>query len=144
LEIYTIGFTRKTAEQFFERIKASGASSLTDVRRHPDSQLSGFAKGRDLSYLLPRLSSIPYRAELLLAPSDEILRAYRGRKLTWPEYERAYLSELAERRVEDVLDAEALAATILLCSEESPAKCHRRLAVEYLSRYWGAITQIDL
>lgn len=144
MEIYTIGFTQKTAEQFFERIKSSGARSLTDIRRHPDSQLSGFAKGRDLSYLLLRLTNIPYREELLLAPSDAILRAYRDKKLTWKEYEREYNLELAERRVEDALKPVDLDGTVLLCSEATAEKCHRRLCVEYLAHRWGPIHRTDL
>jgi uncharacterized protein (DUF488 family) len=144
LEIYTLGFTKKTAEQFFEIICQSSARSLTDVRRNPDSQLSGFAKGRDLKYLLPKLTSLPYRLELLLAPSQRILQDYRSKKLSWSEYEVEYLLELAERQVEHYLSEDMVDGTIFLCSEDTTAKCHRRLSVEYLSRHWGPIKQTDL
>jgi uncharacterized protein (DUF488 family) len=144
LEIYTIGFTRKSAREFFERIRASGARSLTDVRRHPDSQLSGFAKGRDLAYFLPALAGISYRLEQLLAPSPGLLAAYRDKTLNWSGYEQGFFSELTGRCVEAKLRRKDLDATILLCSEPTAERCHRRLCVEYLSRHWGAITRIDL
>jgi uncharacterized protein (DUF488 family) len=144
LEIYTIGFTRKTAEEFFERLLNSGARALIDVRRHPDTQLSGFAKGRDLVYLLPKLSQLPYQSELLLAPSDSLLAAYRGKTLNWQQYEQGYLVELAERGVETALSRSDFDKAVLLCSEATTEKCHRRLAVEYLSRHWGPISRIDL
>jgi uncharacterized protein (DUF488 family) len=144
VEIYTIGFTRKTAQEFFERIAASGARSLTDIRRHPDTQLSGFAKGRDLAYLLPKLSDVSYRSEVLLAPSESLLAAYRSKLLDWKEYEQGYASELAERRVETVLSRSDFDRTLLLCSEATSEKCHRRLAVNYLTRHWGPISRIDL
>jgi uncharacterized protein (DUF488 family) len=144
LEIYTIGFTRKTAKEFFERLLNSGARALIDVRRHPDTQLSGFAKGRDLVYLLPKLSQLPYQSELLLAPSDSLLAAYRSKALNWQQYERGYFAELAERGVETALSYSDFDKVVLLCSEATAENCHRRLAVEYLARYWGPISRIDL
>jgi uncharacterized protein (DUF488 family) len=144
VEIYTIGFTRKTAQEFFERIAVSGARSLTDVRRHPETQLSGFAKGRDLAYLLSHLSNVSYRREMLLAPSDSLLAAYRSKALDWKAYEEGYVCELAERKVESVLSRADYDRTVLLCSEATSEKCHRRVAVDYLARHWGPIVRVDL
>ena len=144
LRIFTIGFTRKSAEQFFELIRSAGARSLTDVRRRPDTQLSGFAQARDLRYFLPKLAGIPYRHELLLAPSTELLNDYRRRGLAWDDYVPRYLADLRERRVEHVLKPADLDETILLCSEPATQQCHRRLCLEYLAEHWGAITRIDL
>jgi hypothetical protein len=106
--------------------------------------LSGFAKGRDLVYLLPRLSRIPYQSELLLAPSDSLLAAYRSKALDWQQYEQGYLIELAERNVETTLSRSDFDKAVLLCSEATADKCHRRLAVEYLARHWGPVSRIDL
>ena len=44
LKLYTIGFTKKSAEDFFELLSASGAVRLVDVRLKNVSQLAGFAK----------------------------------------------------------------------------------------------------
>jgi uncharacterized protein (DUF488 family) len=144
VRVFTIGFTRKSAEQFFELIRSAAARSLTDVRRRPDTQLSGFAQARDLHYFLPKLAGIPYRHELLLAPSTELLNDYRRHGLAWEDYVPRYLAELRERRVETVLDPAAFDETILLCSEPTTQQCHRRLCLEYLEKYWGTITRIDL
>ena len=142
--MFTIGFTRKSAEQFFELVKSAGARSLTDVRRRPDTQLSGFAQARDLRYFLPKLAGIPYRHELLLAPSTELLNDYRRHGLAWDDYVPRYNAELRERCVQDVLRPADLDETILLCSEPATQQCHRRLCLEYLTPHWGAITRIDL
>jgi uncharacterized protein (DUF488 family) len=144
MRVYTIGFTRKSAEQFFELIRSAGARSLTDVRRRPDTQLSGFAQARDLRYFVPILAGISYRHELLLAPSTELLNDYRRRGLAWSDYVPRYLAELRERRVEAVLEPADFEETILLCSEPTTQQCHRRLCLEYLAPHWGTITRIDL
>jgi uncharacterized protein (DUF488 family) len=144
MRVFTIGFTRKSAEQFFELIRSAGARSLTDVRRRPDTQLSGFAQARDLRYFVPKLAGISYRHELLLAPSTELLNDYRRHGLAWADYVPRYLAELRERRVESALKPADLDETILLCSEPTTERCHRRLCLEYLSEHWGTITRIDL
>ena len=139
MEIYSIGFTKTTAESFFARLSASGVRRLLDVRRNPSSQLSGFAKGRDLPYFLRELVGAEYVYEPLLAPSDEILAAYKRRgEMPWPEYEERFIALLREREVERRLDRDAfLTPTALHCSEATPERCHRRLALEYLAEHWG-------
>lgn len=49
MEIYSIGFTQKSAAQFFGTLKTAGIRRLMDVRLNNSSQLSGFAKNTDLS-----------------------------------------------------------------------------------------------
>jgi uncharacterized protein (DUF488 family) len=144
VRVFTIGFTQKSAEQFFGLIGSAGARSVTDVRRRPDTQLSGFAQARDLRYFVPKLAGIPYRHELLLAPSTELLNDYRRHGLAWDDYVPRYLAELRERRVETVLKPADLDETILLCSEPTTERCHRRLCLEYLGERWGTIARIDL
>ncbi len=141
MEIYSIGFTKTTAESFFTRLSASGVRRLLDVRRNPSSQLSGFAKDRDLPYFLRELVGAEYEHEPLLAPSDEILAAYKRRgDMPWPEYERRFVALLREREVERRLDRDAfLTPTALLCSEATAEHCHRRLALEYLADRWGGL-----
>ncbi len=144
MQVYTIGFTRKSAAQFFTLVRSAGARSLTDVRRRPDTQLSGFAQARDLRYFVPKLAGISYRHQLLLAPSTELLNDYRRHGLSWADYVPRYLAELGERRVESVLRPADLDETILLCSEPTTERCHRRLCIEYLARHWGPIGRTDL
>ncbi len=137
--INTIGFTRKSAEQFFAILSAAGVRRVIDTRLYNTSQLSGFAKQDDLRYFLGTIASIEYRHEPLLAPSDEILDAYRKKILGWDEYAAAYLALLRARQVESRLHRDELNDACLLCSEADPEHCHRRLAAEYLRETWGDI-----
>ncbi len=130
--IYTIGFTKKTAEQFFEALRRSGARHLLDIRLNNRSQLAGFTRRNDLGYFLKKLSAMEYHEVSALAPDKPILGAYR-KYHDWPEYERQYLALLRARGVEKQVDLRLFEeGAVLLCSEPEPGQCHRRLAAEYL------------
>ncbi len=145
MEIYTIGFTRSTAEHFFTRLKNAGIKCLIDVRLNNRSQLAGFAKQTDLAFFLRELCGAEYRHEPLLAPSQEMLDAYKKHSGSWESYEQDFQALLTERKVEDHLDkALFVAPTVLLCSEHTAEFCHRRLVVEYLAARWGDMQSIDL
>jgi uncharacterized protein (DUF488 family) len=141
MEIYTIGFGQKTAEQFFGALSAAGIRRLVDVRLNNVSQLAGFTKKDDLRFFLKRLCHAEYIHERLLAPTQELLDTYKKHNGSWDEYERGFLALMAERRVEDVIDRNLFTdPAVLLCSEPTPENCHRRLVVEYLGRKWGEVT----
>ncbi len=146
MEIYSIGFTKTTAENFFGRLKHSGVQRLLDVRRNTSSQLAGFAKDRDLPYFLRELVGADYAHEPLLAPTDEILKAYKRQSaMPWAEYEERFIGLLRERQVERNLDPGSfLKPTALLCSEATPEHCHRRLALEYLAEHWEGLQIVHL
>lgn len=137
IQIHTIGFTRKTAGQFFGMLRASPARRVLDVRLNNRSQLAGFAKRDDLRWLLGELCGMECLHLPLLAPEPEMLADYKKRGGGWPEYERRFLDLLRARRVERELPRELLDGACLLCSEHEPHFCHRRLAAEYLSERWG-------
>ncbi len=140
MEIYSIGFTKKSASQFFGALKAHGIERLLDVRLNNTSQLAGFAKQSDLPYFLREICGASYEHEPLLAPTKEILDAFKKRKGSWDVYTEAYLSLLRSRRVEAALSKEGfLRKTVLLCSEATPEHCHRKLALEYLQQHWGDV-----
>jgi len=137
VEIYTIGFTKKRAEQFFDALKRAGIKRLIDIRLNNSSQLAGFAKQDDLAFFLREICGAEYIHQLILAPTKEILDGYKKNKLTWEEYERRFKSLLDERKVEEKIDRELFCVpTVLLCSEPKPEKCHRRLVAEYLRDKW--------
>lgn len=146
MEIYTIGFTQTTAEHFFERLKAAGIRHLLDVRLNNQSQLAGFAKSKDLPYFLRELCGASYAHDVMLAPDQSILDAYKKRKqIPWSEYEQRFLGLLSERAVERRLDPRAFATpTALLCSEATAEHCHRRLVVEHLARHWPSVRAVHL
>ena len=138
--IQTIGFTRKTAGQFFGMLRASGARRVVDVRLNNRSQLAGFAKRDDLSWLLGELCGMEYLHLPLLAPEPDMLDDYKKRGGEWGDYERRFLKLMRARRVERELSREMMDGACLLCSEHEPHFCHRRLVAEYLSGRWGKVS----
>ena len=145
MEVYTIGFTRQSAAAFFRALRQAGIRRLLDVRLNNTSQLAGFAKGDDLAFFLRELCDAEYVHEPLLAPSAELLEAYRSRQLSWEDYAVAFVDLLAQRDVASVLQPAILAGpTVLLCSEPTAMHCHRRLVVEHLASAWGGITPVHL
>ncbi len=137
MRIYTIGFTKKSAERFFGCLKANHVQRLVDVRLHPDGQLAGFARKGDLAYFLAALADCEYHHRPDLAPTDELLSDYR-KDHDWSRYERRFGDLLDERGVVASLDRSFFEekACCLLCSEATPERCHRRLVAERLARQW--------
>lgn len=144
MRIFTIGFTKKSAQEFFELLRASGARRVIDVRLNNVSQLAGFAKRDDLAYFLRHICNMDYVHLPELAPTQELLDGYRKRRITWSEYEDRFLELMKQRRVEESVPRDLLAEGCLLCSEHKPAHCHRRLVAEYLAEQWGDVEIIHL
>jgi uncharacterized protein (DUF488 family) len=138
VEIFTIGFTRTTAEDFFGRLKSHRIDRLLDVRLNNRSQLAGFAKRDDLAYFLRELVGARYEHAPLLAPTQEILDAFKKKgEIPWSEYEERFLALMRQRAIETTLSpGEFQERTVLLCSEDTPEHCHRRLVAEYLAQHW--------
>lgn len=133
MNIYTIGFTQKKAEKFFELIKSAGVHTLIDVRLNNISQLAGFAKRDDLMFFLRELCNAEYVHAPELAPTKEILNAYKKGSMPWEKYEEKFLDLMSQRNIEKHVKSELLNNGCLLCSEHKPHLCHRRLVVEYLN-----------
>lgn len=145
MEIYSIGFTQKNASQFFGALKAHGIERLLDVRLNNTSQLAGFAKQSDLPYFLKEICGAEYEHEPLLAPTQEILDAYKKRKGDWDVYTAAYLKLIRDRKVESALSRNSFQKrTVLLCSEATAEHCHRRLALEYLQAHWDGFSIVHV
>lgn len=143
MRLYTIGFTRSSAEKFFGRLRRAKVEVLVDVRLNNGSQLAGYAKRDDLAWLLGELCGIPYRHELALAPTVGLLDAYRKHHIDWEGYARAF-GELIRDRAIETLDPAAFAGACLLCSEPTPQRCHRRLVAEYLAGHWPDVEIVHL
>jgi uncharacterized protein (DUF488 family) len=136
IRLLTIGFTQKSAEQFFGLLEHAGARKVVDIRENRSGQLSGFAKEADLRFFLARLIGAAYETEPLLAPTPEIRTEYKTTK-DWSVYERSFMALLADRRVGELIGPERFAEpSALLCSEPTPEKCHRRLVAEYFADRW--------
>ena len=139
MRILTVGFTRKTAERFFELLRNAGTRKVVDVRLNNVSQLAGFAKKNDLAYFLQEICDVSYVHLPSLAPTKDMLDAYKKRQGSWEDYERRFNDLMAERRIEDRIKPETLEDACLLCSEDKPHHCHRRLVAEYLRKHWGNV-----
>lgn len=143
--IWTIGFAGTTAEQFFGALRRAGIQRLIDVRLRNTSQLAGFTKQSDLPFFLRELCGASYLHEPQLAPSPELFTYIKHEGGSWAEYERRFLALLAERRTESVLEPASFATpTVLLCTEPSADRCHRRLTAEYLRDAWGGMEIVHL
>jgi uncharacterized protein (DUF488 family) len=146
MKLYTIGFTQKRAETFFEQLRQNGIQALVDIRISPQGQLSGFARQADLAYFLRELAGgCAYVHLPLLAPTKSILKEYRAGR-DWPRYVERFEGLMDERNVPAALnrtDFEARACC-LLCSEAAPEQCHRRLVAERLAAHWPAVTIVHL
>ena len=139
MKIFTIGFTKKSAEVFFTRLKNAEVRRLVDVRLNNVSQLAGFTKKNDLRYFTEAICQIEYLHLLQLAPTSEILDGYKKRGGEWPLYERQFLDLMRARKIEETITRETLDGACLLCSEEKAEHCHRRLVAEYLKEKWGDV-----
>jgi uncharacterized protein (DUF488 family) len=140
MEVFTIGFTKKSAQEFFGLLRRHGIKRLVDVRLNNVSQLAGFTKREDLQFFLKEICGAEYIHEPLLAPTQELLDAYKKAKGSWEAYEKKFLQLMAERKIEERLDRSLFAVpAVLLCSEPTPEHCHRRLVVEYLQGKWGDV-----
>ena len=137
VKIHTIGFTKKTAEHFFNALKKNGVIRIIDTRLNNHSQLSGFAKAKDLEFLLKKICDIDYVYRSELAPTKKILDDYKDKKITWEQYSIEYLNLMEQSLISSKLSSIDVDNGCLLCSEDKPHHCHRRLLAEYLKQQWS-------
>lgn len=134
--IYTMGFTQKNAETFFELIKKNEVELLIDVRLNNKSQLAGFTKGQDLVYFLKQICNCKYDHMPLFAPTKDILDRYKKKVITWGQYEEEFHKLIVSRKIENVFENKYsdFQKVLVLCSEPTPECCHRRLVAEYVQK----------
>lgn len=144
MNVYTIGFTKKGAEKFFEALKSSDVHRLVDVRLNNVSQLAGFAKRDDLEYFLSKIANIEYLHAPILAPSQEMLDRYKKQGGSWGAYVAEFMDLMRSRRIEDRTNFELKDGDCLLCSEDKPEHCHRRLVLEYVRPQYAGLDILHL
>ncbi|MHC4799593.1 MAG: DUF488 domain-containing protein [Planctomycetota bacterium] len=137
MKIFTIGFTKKSAEEFFTKLQDAGVRHVVDVRLSNTSQIAGFAKSRDLKYFLKTIAGIDYVHVPELAPTQDILDDFLKKKGLWSDF-------MEERQIAETISKELLDGGCLLCSEHTPEYCHRRLVAEHLQERWGDVEIIHL
>jgi uncharacterized protein (DUF488 family) len=144
MKVFTIGFTKKTAEQFFTRLRQAEVARLVDIRLNNVSQLAGFAKRDDLRFFLREICGIDYVHITELAPTQDILDEYKKNGGDWAAYQREFLDLMAQRKVEETVPKAIIDGGCLLCSEATPEYCHRRLVAEYLRDRWDGVEIVHL
>ncbi len=137
--LFTIGFTKKTAEEFFTKLQSANVKLLVDVRLNNVSQLAAFTKRDDLKYFLQTIAGIGYQHLPELSPTKDILDAYKKKEIEWSEYELEFQRLLQSRHIESIVRREQMDQACLLCSEPKPDHCHRRLVAEYLQACWEGV-----
>ena len=135
ITLYTIGFTKKSAEQFFNLLRDNDVKQLIDVRISNSSQLAGFAKGKDLEFFVKEICHIPYKHITDFAPSKELLDQWHKQEVTWEEYVKVYTDLLKDRDVLRKYGVKSFDGSCFLCSEDTPEQCHRRLLAEYFKKH---------
>ena len=144
IQLFTIGYTHKSAEKFFSLLSLNNIKNLIDIRLNNNSQFAGFTKKDDLGYFLKNISQIHYTYCPFLAPTKELLEAYRKKLIDWNEYVIQFTALMKDRKIENKIDLKILHMGCLLCSEEFADKCHRRLAAEYLRDHFSEISIIHI
>ena len=143
INLYTIGFTKKSAKEFFNLLIENKIKKVIDIRLNNKSQLAGFAKYDDLRYFLKIIGNIEYVHMPHYAPTKELLEAYRKKLIDWEEYEKIYL-DMFNQNISKKIDYSFFNDSCLLCSEPTPKYCHRRLLSEYLAEQNKQIKIIHL
>lgn len=144
MKLFTIGFTKKNAEDFFTRLQRAGVRRVVDIRLNNTSQLAGFAKADDLKYFLKAIANIDYVHVPALCPTQDILDAFKKSKGSWVDYERSFNHLIESRDISGAVPRELLDRGCLLCSEDTPEHCHRRLVAEYLRDRWDDVEIVHL
>jgi uncharacterized protein (DUF488 family) len=139
ITIFTIGFAKKSAQEFFKTLQNAHVRKVVDIRLNNTAQLAGFTKKNDLAYFLQVISGIDYEHNIKFSPTKEILHGYKKKTLSWDKYEEEFYKLLAERKIESLMTPSDVDHVCFLCSEPKPDKCHRRLVVEYLKSKWSNV-----
>lgn len=134
--IYTIGFGKKNAEQFFGLLKKNQVQLLVDVRLNNRSQLAGFTKDGDIQFFLKEICGIEYAHALDLAPEKELLSGYQAKQITWTDYVDTFTKLMESRGTykQFINRFGTYDRVCFLCSEPTPEKCHRRLIAEMIAK----------
>ncbi len=145
-KIFTIGFTKKTAEEFFSLLEKNNIACVVDVRLNNTSQLAAFSKFPDIKFFLNRICRINYIHDIKLAPTKNILNEGKKHSIDWHEYEIEFEKLMKEREINEYIFENYSSADnlCLLCSEPTPEKCHRRLVAEKFSKVFKDVKIIHL
>jgi len=143
MKVFTIGYTQKSAEEFFTLLKHPDIVRIVDVRLNNVSQLAGFTKKNNLEYFLKEICDKEYIHRLDLAPTKDMLDEYKENH-DWSHYVTVFTELLRQRDISNTFPEELIDGSCFLCAEPTPENCHRRLVVECLQRKWSGLDIVHL
>ena len=145
MHLYTIGYSEKTAQEFFELLKLNHIDCLVDIRIYPDHEGAMYASKRDLPYLLKELAGCDYTYMGSLAPTPKLLEDVH-KDNDHDKYARGFAKIMAEGKIPHSLDREFFEkqTCCLLCFEATAEFCHRRLVAEQMQKYLEGMEIIHL
>ena len=139
INLFNIGFTQKTAKDFFGILKDNKIDCLVDIRLNPNGQLSRFAFEKDLPYFLDKLvDGCKYVHRVDLAPQNELLKEVRTKGSAMSKdyklFEKEFNQYLEKKsNIGNFVEQfKKYQNVVLLCSEHTTEKCHRRLVSDML------------
>jgi len=131
IKLFTIGYTKKSAQQFFELLKKNQIKRVVDIRLNNKGVFAGFSKMGDIQYFCKILINADYIYKPEFAPTKDMLKRYRKKEITWEDYEKEYDDLIEKRNIKESLKINEYDYNCFLCSEHLPDKCHRKLLAEY-------------
>lgn len=128
-KLYTIGFTKKSAADFFGILKENNITKVIDIRLNNTSQLAGFSKYPDIEFFLREIIDVDYIHDPMFSPLEVTLKRYKSKKITWIDYMVEFEATMNERRIKEYILNKYFHEDrlCLLCSEALPTHCHRSL-----------------
>jgi len=123
-----------------EILAAAGVKKLVDIRLWRVARFVPWASGASLSVAMGNI----YRYMPELAPTKELLTAYKDGIVDWAGYEKVFNGLLAERQVEKLFTIDDLDRVCFLCSEKTADQCHRRLVAERFAQHFIDVKIIHL
>ena len=146
IKVCTIGFTKKTAKQFFSILTKNNIDTVVDIRLNNSSQLAGFSKYPDIEFFLEKICNIGYKHDLHFAPKDSTLTKYKKKQISWDEYEIEFAQTMLERKITEYIKANysSEGSICLLCSEPTPEKAVFSLTGRYerTGKYYKMLAQL--
>ena len=142
----TIGYQKRTQEEFFAILREAGIGALVDVRDVAWSHKPGFAKGSlaetatfaGIEYVHAQFAGNPKRLRAQEAELGSLLGAYARHLDENPKILDEFTALVAE------LHQRSLAVCIM-CFERDPEECHRGvLAARWVAKTKGKVVHLGI
>ena len=143
--IWTIGYERLPPAELLAELEHAGIERLLDVRYRPQSRRPGMSKTKLGLMLADHRIAYEHR-RALGTPPDLRWLFHAGRVEEAAAAYREHVESTAPEALTTLADEVAAGAprTALLCLEEDPAGCHRRVITDALRDRVPGLRVVDL